>query len=91
MPANQEQFRYPSRKGKPELITWLLAKLLMNKINLFLANWKTTLAGVAAICVALQDGFQMADVAAITTAIGLIVSKDADKSNAQFPVKATKV
>lgn len=82
---------YPSRKGKPKLETWLLDQLIMNKINAILSNWKTTLAAIAAIATALSDGFQTTDFAAIATAVGLVLAKDADKSNSPSPSKTKLV
>lgn len=62
----------------------------MKFINSLLANWKTTISGIAAIATALSDGFQMSDMAALILGAGLISGKDADKTNAVTNVSVSK-
>lgn len=67
----------------------------MKTINAILANWKTSIAGLAvlgsgltALAVAIEDGLQLADAEPIALAVGLIaggvaaiLGRDADKSS----------
>lgn len=52
-------------------------------------NWKTTLAGITTIVISLfvsKGKLSPQDAAAITGGIGLILSKDADKTDSAKPV-----
>jgi hypothetical protein len=63
----------------------------MKLLNGILANWKTGLLGIATIATALSDGFTFSDVPAIMAGIGLIVGKDADKTNSTRPIPVAQV
>jgi hypothetical protein len=63
----------------------------MKLLNSILTNYKTTLSGIAAISVALSDGFEISDISAIVLGLGLIFGKDVNRSNAAHPIARSQV